>query len=469
MFTTVYKPKNINEFCGQKQLILNFSKWLITTKKDKKCALITGSYGIGKSLLVELLIKHFNYNPIYLDSDVIRQTGLNNTKVISVLENLIKTPINLNGLTNILILDNFDEFVNSCETGFISEFNKIINNTLIPIVIIQDNIYNPNYKTLFNKCIEFKMIKPSYEEIYNLLYKIIINEGIKIKQSKLHEFYDLSNGDIRYIINLLQYYSLICNQANNTNFDGKNISSLNLFEITTLLFSKSDDLYKKEILYNLNDLQQFSIFENYILSISINQRASDLQKLEYLSNASNSLSCSDYFETQCYLNNEWDLYNYKIFSDLKACTQTNSYQKIKFPKISKILNKKHSKVDLEFDLINKLNKDYNINEEKPLKPPKEPKPPKPSKEPKQPKEPKPPKPPKQPKPPKPPKEPKPPKPPKEPKPPKPSKEPKPPKLPKEPKELKSLKTSKEPNKSKKLKLINEEHIDYDVNNNNTIL
>jgi replication factor C large subunit len=72
MFTSTYRPKKITDFIGNSQVILPFIRWLLEwdpTNKKTRCALVSGLNGIGKSLLVELILKKHDYNIIHLSTD----------------------------------------------------------------------------------------------------------------------------------------------------------------------------------------------------------------------------------------------------------------------------------------------------------------------------------------------------------------------------------------------------------------
>ena len=72
MFTTKYRPKKIDDFIGNQNSIQPFIKWLLewdAKNKKTKCALISGVNGVGKSLLVELILKKHDFNIINLSID----------------------------------------------------------------------------------------------------------------------------------------------------------------------------------------------------------------------------------------------------------------------------------------------------------------------------------------------------------------------------------------------------------------
>jgi replication-associated recombination protein RarA len=69
MYTIKYRPSKLDNFIGNKKIIQPFIKWLLewdSSNKKTKCALVSGLNGIGKSLLVELILTKYDYNIINL-------------------------------------------------------------------------------------------------------------------------------------------------------------------------------------------------------------------------------------------------------------------------------------------------------------------------------------------------------------------------------------------------------------------
>jgi len=72
MFTTKYRPQKLADFVGNEQVVQPFIKWLLTWNqhsKKGKCALIHGQNGLGKTLLVDLILKKHCYHAIHLAPD----------------------------------------------------------------------------------------------------------------------------------------------------------------------------------------------------------------------------------------------------------------------------------------------------------------------------------------------------------------------------------------------------------------
>jgi replication factor C subunit 1 len=315
MFTTIYRPKKIENFIGNKGIIQPFIEWLLEWELNKKnkCALISGLTGIGKSLLVELILKKHNYNIINLGLDDDRNKEYMN----NVIKPLIKSKKTFDGQENVLVVSDIDS---SADYGFISGLVECIKETKIPIICICDNRYDQSLKPILNYCFDIKMTKPCYQDVYTLIYKIVTSEKIKIKESEIKDLYEQSNGDIRFILNTLQFGQRKCK---------KNIESTNIFETTGKMLSVDETIDSKYNTYWLsNDLHSLMIQENYINNtFGIMDQT---RKMENLSYSADALSDADLFETQVNMAN-WEFEPHVAFSTINAASKCNKKMMIKFP------------------------------------------------------------------------------------------------------------------------------------------
>jgi replication factor C subunit 1 len=315
MFTTIYRPKKIENFIGNKNIIQPFIEWLLEwdLNKKNKCALISGLTGIGKSLLVELILKKHDYNIINLGLDDDRNKEYMN----NVIKPLIKTKKTFDGQENVLVVSDIDS---SADYGFISGLVECIKETKIPIICICDNRYDQSLKPILNYCFDIKMTKPGYQDVYTLIYKIVTSEKIKIKESEIKDLYEQSNGDIRFILNTLQFGQRKCK---------KNIESTNIFETTSKMLSVDETIDSKYNTYWLsNDLHPLMIQENYINNtFGIMDQT---RKMENLAYSADALSDSDLFETQVNMAN-WEFEPHVAVSTINAASKCNRKIMIKFP------------------------------------------------------------------------------------------------------------------------------------------
>jgi len=316
MFTSTYRPKKLENFIGNKSVIQPFIEWLLEwdpNNKKSKCALVSGLCGIGKSLLVELILKKHDYNIIDVALDDDRDKDYMN----NVIKPLIQTKKSYDGQENVLVFSDIDS---GSDYGFISSITECIKETKIPIICICDNRYDQSIKPILNYCFDIKMNKPIYQDIYRLIYNIVINERIKIKESEIKELYEQSNGDIRFILNTIQF---------GLRKSKKSIQSTNIFESTCKLMSIDESLYDKYDLYWLsNNLHTLMVQENYINN-TLSAR-DEVKKLENISYSADALSNTELFETSVNMTN-WELSPYVAFNTIDAASKCNKKTMIKFP------------------------------------------------------------------------------------------------------------------------------------------
>lgn len=345
MFTTIYRPKKIEDFIANKEAIQLFIRWLLEwdeNDKKNKCGLVSGLCGIGKNLLVELILYKHDYNIIELSLDDERDKDYMN----NIIKPILACKKTFNGQENILVVSDIDS---GCDSGFITNLTDCIKNTRIPIVCICNNRYDLSIKPILNNCFDIKMSKPSYKEVYSLLYKVVTTEKIKIKEPALKELYEQSNGDIRFILNSLQFNSINNLSLIKSISNKKNIQSANIFETTSKLFSMDETINSKyEIFWLANDLHPLMIQENYINNtLSVTDQSKKMSNLAYSADA---LSDLDLFNKQVSMTN-WEFEPYVALSAIKATSKCNKKTMIKFPqylgKISTINKNKREKQDYD--------------------------------------------------------------------------------------------------------------------------
>jgi replication factor C subunit 1 len=336
MFTTIYRPKKIEDFVGNRNVIQPFIQWLLEWNPDdkkNKCGLVSGLTGIGKTLLVDLILKKHDYNIINLDLNDERDKEYMNT----VIKPLLKTKKTFEGQENVLVVSEIDA---GGDYGFISCLTECIKETKIPIICMCNNRYDQSIKPILNYCFDIKMVKPSYQEVYRLLYNIVVTEKIKIKESELKELYDQSNGDIRFLINTLQF---------GLRNGKKNIQSSNIFDTTSKLLSMDDTIDIKYDAYWLaNDLHPLMIQENYVNNImGINDQVKCSNNLAYSADA---LSDADLFESYVNMAN-WEIMPYVGLSVINAASKCNKKSMIKFPqylgRVSTMNKNKRNKINYD--------------------------------------------------------------------------------------------------------------------------
>ena len=279
------------------------------------------------------MLKKHDYNAINLSLEDERDKEYMNT----VIKPLIKTKKTFDGQDNVLVVSDID-----CggDYGFISSLTECIKICSIPIICICDNRYDQSIKPILNYCIDFKMNKPLYQDVYRLVYNIVVTENIRIKESEIKELYEQSNGDIRFILNTLQFGS---------RKGKKNIQSTNIFDTTAKLLSMDESIDSKYETYWLcNELHPLMIQENYINNTFA--VTNQVKKLENLSYSADALSDADIFDTYVSMTN-WEFEPHVALNTIKAASKCNKKGMVKFPqflgRISTMYKNRREKLNYE--------------------------------------------------------------------------------------------------------------------------
>ena len=338
LFTEKYRPKRLGEFIGNKNAIQPFIKWLLeweSTNKKTKCALISGMNGVGKSLLVELMLKKHDYHLIHLSIDSDRDKETIHKTIIP----LLKTKKSIDGQDNALVVSDIDG--NSGDYGFIASLTECIKETQIPIICICDDRYSQNIKPILNYCFDIKLSKPRYDDVYRLVYKVVTTEQIKISKSSIDKLYEQSNGDIRFILNALQLGVKKCCDTS------KNIQSSNIFDTTGQIFSQENSIDEKINYYWMShDIHTLMVHENYINN-TLTSNNNELTRLENIAYSADSLSDVDVIDTLF----NFELAPYVALNTIKATSKCSKKGHVKFPqflaKISTMNKNKREHIDYE--------------------------------------------------------------------------------------------------------------------------
>jgi replication factor C subunit 1 len=338
MYTVKYRPNKLEDFVGNKNVVQPFIQWLLEwnpNNKKSKCALVSGVNGVGKNLLIELILKKHDYNIINLSIDDDRDKE----NINKIIKPLLKTKKTFDGQENCLVVSDIDS--SGGDYGFISTLVDCMKETCIPIICVCDDRYNQTIKPILNYCIDFKLSKPNYQETYRFIYNVVTNENIKIGKSGVDKLIEEANGDIRFILNTLQ----LGVKKGDLN---KNIQSANIFDTTGNLLSCENSIDEKLRYYWLShDIHTLMIQENYINNtLTVKD---ELTRLDNLAYSADSLSDGDVLDAIF----DFDLSVYVALNTIKAtskCTK-RGFGMVKFPQFlgrTSTMNKnKKDKIDID--------------------------------------------------------------------------------------------------------------------------
>ncbi|GAW79417.1 replication factor C subunit 1 [Plasmodium gonderi] len=303
-----YRPKNLNELVGNNQNVLKLKNWLASwddvcikglkkqvTKTfrgvfenvNARCALLSGSAGIGKTTTAKIVAESSGYNVIEFNaSDERNKAAVEKISEMATGGYSIAS-IKSRKLTKTCIIMDEVDGMSSGDKGGSAAILKLIEKTKCPIICICNDRQNNKMRTLANKCYDLKFTTPNKNSVVKRLLEICKKENVMMEPNALELLWESTNGDMRQMLNALQLLSKtykkiqfldLKKELNNSN---KNIQSLaNPFEITLKLlnFHESSKLKIRDIMdlfFVDYELIPFFISENYTNVFNDNDKSAN--------------------------------------------------------------------------------------------------------------------------------------------------------------------------------------------------
>ena len=168
-----YQPKNLDEFIGNKPQILKIKNWLVNFENsDNHAIVISGGHGIGKNLLIKLLLAETGYliKNIY-------STNLKNKNIVSeIIHTYTKTKniyTSFNQSINqkyAIVIDDTESITLSSEKDNLLElFKHNTNNKYFPLIFISNLQHSKLINNLKKMSIDIQLNAPPLNDIKNYI------------------------------------------------------------------------------------------------------------------------------------------------------------------------------------------------------------------------------------------------------------------------------------------------------------
>jgi len=199
-----YRPKKMAEVLGNELAKTTFTNWLNNKRRRKKAVLLYGPAGVGKTALVNAASNQFNFTIIEMNaSDTRTEKAINKVgKPATSFVALDKFSTESKG--NILFLDEVDGVFGQQDRGGIKAIIKIINESLIPVVMAANDPELKKLRPLKKVCQLIRFQPLRIPLIITMLRRICVVEHIEAEFEALEHIAQNSLGDMRSAINDLQ-------------------------------------------------------------------------------------------------------------------------------------------------------------------------------------------------------------------------------------------------------------------------
>jgi len=331
-----YKPLKSKDFIGHYKFTNEFKNHIKDDKLDK-IQLCIGPTGIGKTDLIDLILKELNFNIIKInDIDNYKEEINNYLNTKSIDSFFVKKK-------KILVIDDLDIYLNN---------DKQISNYLInlhirePIICILNKQYDRKAIDLKKKCNIFYLNKPNFNNTLQYIISIFNQEDIDIDSTRLENTKKLikhNKNNIKAILMNLENIVLNNGELKDYCLYESKFSDTGLFDVIHNIYNKKHNIDElDDLLYSDSSLIYMLLHENLINELG----RRDIKNEDLINIISNTIhdSCDgDIIQGFIYKNNNWDLLNLLyIVKILRLNDSINSYKiknnEIKY-KFTQILTK----------------------------------------------------------------------------------------------------------------------------------
>jgi DNA polymerase III delta prime subunit len=358
-----YKPKKISDIVCNKTAVSNIQAWLsnwnkiktqigagkkedskkkaatetVQNKKSKvgnSCMIVTGNHGVGKSVVVDVIMRENGYDLIQLNFETLDLEK----NIRYAIKKLVKSSNIYDMMCDekkkkvAIVIDEIESITSSNDKKLLSTLQKMNDHEwLCPVIFISNNQHNKLLSEIKKNSFEVKLWPPFDTDMKRILRVIAMNEGINIKSEKvIDKIIDHSQGDIRRLIYTLQDIfgtfgkQLITDQVieKYCEFSNRKDVDIDLYKATNTILYHYKDINNCLRYYETEKvLLPLMVHQNYAASVLLNINSSKDQ-YEIIKKVGESLSTGDVVENYIYGDQSWEMQEIHGFH---TCAATSFY------------------------------------------------------------------------------------------------------------------------------------------------
>ncbi|MEO0236655.1 MAG: AAA family ATPase [candidate division WOR-3 bacterium] len=354
-----YRPRTLKDLIGNEAQVREICEWFRKFKQRdtsiKKALLFSGCPGTSKTTVAHAVLREFGYDIKEYNASDVRSRKLveeNLDKLISMEQ--VDKHFRSNFKPFGIIMDEVDGMSSGDKGGMTqlirtinpnrgkrcvkkSDKQKIADRWIPPIICICNIQYDKKINELKKDCLEIKFNKPTIAELLRVITKIIQAEHIEMTNDAKQLIAELSQGDYRRLMILLQNFSNIQTHPitkdhiyNYYDVIAKKTLDLNSFDITNKIFQRHTSIDEILRFYDSDkSLLPMMVHENY-LNFVMAENTTLEHKLVNCYHCINSIVRGDLIEKMMYNTQNWSM---QTIHGLTSC-YIPSYYTNQYPRLS---------------------------------------------------------------------------------------------------------------------------------------
>ena len=215
-----FRPKTFNDVKGHDAIVERLKGFV--KQQNIPHLLFTGPAGVGKTSLILVVAREFfgeNWRQNFLELNASDDRG------IDVVRNTIKDFARTKAIGNvpfkIIYLDECDSLTTEAQQALRRTMENYTDSTRF---CLSCNYSSKIIDPIQSRCAIFRFKQLNKDAITEIINIVADNEGLKIDEEAINSLYEISNGDVRRVQNILQS----CASAN------KNINKKLIYEIVSV-------------------------------------------------------------------------------------------------------------------------------------------------------------------------------------------------------------------------------------------
>ncbi len=210
IWTEKYRPKKFEEVVGQENIVKRVKS--LTNAMNIPHLLFAGPAGVGKSTLALVVVKDLfgeRWKENYLELNASDERG------IDVIREKVKDFARTKAISEVpfkvIFLDEADSLTPEAQNALRRTMENYTSNCRF---IISCNYSSKIIDPIQSRCAIFRFRLLEKKDVERIVNRIADNENLKIEESGVETLFEVSEGDCRRVINLLQTTSSISNTIN---------------------------------------------------------------------------------------------------------------------------------------------------------------------------------------------------------------------------------------------------------------
>ena len=207
IWTERYRPKNFEEIVGQEDIVKRVHS--LTNALNIPHLLFAGPAGVGKSTLALIVVKELfgdSWRDNYLELNASDERGID--VVRQKVKDFARTKAIADVPFKVIFLDEADALTNEAQNALRRTMENYTGNCRF---ILSCNYSSKIIDPIQSRCAVFRFRLLEKKDVHKIVKHIAERENLQIDDSAVESLFELSEGDCRRVINLLQTTSSISN------------------------------------------------------------------------------------------------------------------------------------------------------------------------------------------------------------------------------------------------------------------